>query len=146
MTPSPFATPVGLPIRASGCRPRPRVLIVDDNADVRAMYAWCLRASGWMVCEADDGVEAYEALEAFAPDAVVMDVRLPIVDGLQIVRRIKADAELAHVRVVVCTGVPDSRLEGEAEESGCDAFVRKPCTPDDMRELLEELVADRDVH
>jgi two-component system cell cycle response regulator DivK len=104
------------------------------------MYAWRLRASGWIVGEIEDGLEAFDAVFGFRPDAVVMDIRLPHVDGLEIVRRIKAEPELAHVRVLVCTGAVNGELEAEAKESGCDAFVRKPCLPDDLREVLEDLV------
>jgi two-component system cell cycle response regulator DivK len=131
----------GQAITSSGPRLRPRVLVVDDDPEIRALYAWCLRASGWTVGEADDGLEALEAVCGFAPDAVIMDVGLPSVNGLEVVRRLRADAETAQVRVVACTG--ESGHEAEAIESGCDAFVRKPCGPDDLRELLEELVFDR---
>ncbi|HEY8089067.1 MAG TPA: response regulator [Polyangiaceae bacterium] len=119
------------------------MLIVDDDADIRSMYAWRLRASGWIVAEIEDGAEAVDAVHWFRPDAVVMDIRLPHVDGLEVARRIKADPQLAGVPILVCTGALDGELEAEAKESGCDAFVRKPCLPDDLREALEDLVRSR---
>jgi CheY-like chemotaxis protein len=117
------------------------VLIVEDDADIRSMYAWRLRSAGWVVGEIDDGLEAFDAVYVFRPDAVVMDVLLPHVGGLEVVRRIRADPDLARVRVLVCTGAVNGDLETEAQESGCDVFVRKPLLPDDLREALEYLIA-----
>ena len=124
----------------TGSRPRPRVLIVDDHEDTREMYAWCMRASGWHVATVPDGVEAIAAASTFKPDVIVMDLRLPLVDGVDAIRCLRADALTAAIPIVACTGAGRASAEAEARAAGCDEFVEKPCPPDELCALLERLV------
>src|SRR5258708_30085721 len=73
----------------SGTRLRPRVLLVDDDEDTREMYAWCMRAAGWIVETAADGADALLLAPVFEPDVIVMDLHLPTVDGIEATRRLK---------------------------------------------------------
>jgi CheY-like chemotaxis protein len=116
------------------------VLIVDDHEDTREMYAWCMRAAGWFVESVADGAEALVLAPAFAPDVIVMDLNLPLVDGLAVTRRLKRDDETKGVPVVAITGSHWARIEVDARAAGCDEFVAKPCLPDELRELLEAVV------
>jgi CheY-like chemotaxis protein len=133
--------PGGLP--DTGARARPCVLIVDDHDDTREMYAWCLRAAGWFVVGVADGAEALVAAPALAPDVIVMDLRLPVVGGLEAIRRLKDDDYTKDVPIVACTALSRSAAEIEARAAGCDMFVPKPCEPEALRDLLEALVAGR---
>jgi CheY-like chemotaxis protein len=124
-------------------RPRPRVLIVDDHEDTREMYAWCMRAGGWVVEGVADGAAAVRVAPEFAPDAVVLDLHLPGLNGLEVTRRLRRDGRTKHVAIVVCTGL-DTETGGEAARmAGCDEFVRKPIEPDSLREMVEALVLER---
>lgn len=124
----------------SGTRPRPRVLLVDDDEDTREMYAWCMRAAGWIVEGAADGAEALLLAPAFEPDVIVMDLRLPVVDGIEATRRLKANDITRDISVVACSGIDLAQAEALARQAGCDEFVAKPCPPEDLRVLLENLV------
>lgn len=130
--------PAGLP--RTGVRARPRVLIVDDDEDARDMYAWCMRAAGWNVEDVADGAEALFVAEHFEPDVIVMDLRLPVIGGLEATRRLKADPRTRHIPVVALSGADRSQTEAEAMAAGCEEFVPKPCPPQDLRALLEKLV------
>jgi two-component system cell cycle response regulator DivK len=128
-----------------GTGPRParlRVLIVDDQDETREMYAWCMRAAGWMVEGSVDGEEAFIAARVFHPHVIVMDLRLPRFDGLDAIRLLKGDDDTRHIPIVVCSGAERRHAEMVSREAGCAAFVSKPCLPDDLRALLEEVVAD----
>ena len=132
----------GLPRHAdTGARPRPRALIVDDEEDTRELYAWCLRAAGWVVDGVGNGEEAIRSAAEFEPDVIVMDLRLPGLGGLEAARRLKTNEETAHIPIVMCSGADRVEAEAGARQAGCDAFVGKPCLPDDLRVLLESLVA-----
>jgi two-component system, cell cycle response regulator DivK len=127
----------------TGKRPeQPRkVLIVDDFEDNRAMYAEFLRYSGFEVIEASNGVEAIERATSCAPDAIVMDLSLPVLDGWEATRRLKADARTRHIPVIALTG---HALEGHsqgAREAGCDWFLAKPCLPETLLETLNNLLS-----
>jgi CheY-like chemotaxis protein len=107
------------------------------------MYAWCMRAAGWAVAEAADGFEALTVAATFEPDAVVMDLYLPVLGGVDAIRRLRSEMADRDLTIVACSGVPRADLQDEALDAGCDAFVAKPCLPDDMCDLLEELVLAR---
>jgi CheY-like chemotaxis protein len=119
-----------------------KVLIVDDFEDNRAMYAEFLRYSGFEVIEASNGAEAIERATAGEPDVIVMDLSLPVLDGWEATRRLKADPRTRHIPVIALTG---HALEGHsqgAREAGCDWFLAKPCLPETLLETLNDLLSD----
>jgi two-component system cell cycle response regulator DivK len=128
---------------STGTRRRPTVLIVDDDEDARELYAWCMRAAGWFVEAVPDAAEALFVAAVLEPDVIVMDLRLPVVGGVEAIRRLKGDDDTKHIPIVACTAFDRSTKEIEARAAGCDAFVAKPCDPEALRNLLEALVTDR---
>jgi CheY-like chemotaxis protein len=117
-----------------------KVLIVDDFEDNRAMYAEFLRFSGFEVEEATNGAEAVEMTRRLLPDVVVMDLSLPVLDGWEATRRLKADGRTRHIPVVALTG---HALEGHsqgAREAGCDEFLAKPCLPETLLATVKEVL------
>jgi two-component system, cell cycle response regulator DivK len=125
----------------TGVTARPCVLIVDDHEDTREMYAWCMRAAGWFVEAVKDGAEALVFAPGLGPDVIVMDLRLPVVGGLDAIRRLKSDEDTRDILIVACTGFDRGTSETEAWAAGCDEFIAKPCEPEVLRDLLEALVA-----
>jgi CheY-like chemotaxis protein len=114
---------------------------VEDHEDTREAYSCYMRSAGWAVEAVTDGEEALFIATAFAPDVIVMDLRLPVLGGLEATRRLKRDPRTQHILVVVCSG--HSQLRVEARKAGCDEFVAKPCEPETLCTLLENLVAGR---
>jgi len=121
---------------------RPRVLLVDDYPDAREMYSEYLQFSGFDVVEAANGMEALQRAVDEAPDIILMDLSLPVMDGWEATRRLKADARTAEIPVVALTGHALAGISEGAKQAGCDAFVTKPCLPEDLvreiRKVLEE--------
>jgi CheY-like chemotaxis protein len=126
----------------TGTADRPRVLLVDDYPDAREMYAEYLDFSGFEVIEAANGMEALQRAADTKPDIILMDLSLPVMDGWEATRRLKADARTAHIPVVALTGHALAGISEGAKKAGCDAFVIKPCLPEDLvkeiRKVLEE--------
>jgi CheY-like chemotaxis protein len=116
--------------RRESQRDRPLVLIVEDQQDLRLLYAEHLTMSGFDVIEAANGAEAIHSTVSLLPDIVVMDLSLPVVDGWEATRRLKADARTAHIPVVALTAHDGSGELQRATSAGCDWFVPKPCPPD----------------
>lgn len=104
------------------------------------MLAWCVRAGGWLVEAVTDGREALLAASLSRPDAIFMDLNLPVVDGVEAIRRLKRDADTRQIPIVACTGVAAASAARDARAAGCDAFVAKPCEPEVIRAVLEALV------
>ena len=122
-------------------RSRPRVLLVDDYPDAREMYSEYLQFSGFDVVEAGNGVEALQRASESAPDIILMDLSLPVMDGWEATRRLKADPRTAQIPVVALTGHALAGISEGAKKAGCDGFVTKPCLPDELvkeiRKVLE---------
>ena len=124
---------------------RPRVLLVDDYRDAREMYSEYLEFSGFDVVEAANGMEALQRAVESAPDIVLMDLSLPVMDGWEATRRLKQDERTAQIPVVALTGHALAGVSEDAKQAGCDAFVTKPCLPEDLvkeiRRVLERYPA-----
>ncbi len=82
----------------------PLVLVVDDFADAREMYGEYLKFCGFRVAEAQNGVEAIDKAKRLKPDLILMDLSMPVVDGWEATRRLKADASTKGIPVVALTG------------------------------------------
>ena len=120
---------------------RPRVLVVDDYPDAREMYSEYLEFSGFDVIQAVNGMEALQRAVDAAPDIILMDLSLPVMDGWEATRRLKEDVRTSSIPVVALTGHALAGISEGAMKAGCDAFVTKPCLPEDLvkeiRKVLE---------
>ena len=110
----------------------PLVLVVDDFQDNREMYAEYLVFAGFRVTQASNGQEALEQAFANPPDIIIMDLSLPVMDGWEATRRLKADRRTSAIPVVALTGHAMQGHSKGAMEAGCDSFVAKPCLPDQL--------------
>ena len=110
----------------------PLVLVVDDCEDNRAMYVEYLQFQGFEVAEAVNGEEAVECSARLLPSVVVMDLSLPVMDGWEATRRIKANPKTTHVRIIALTGHAEPAHAKKALDAGCDDFVPKPCLPESL--------------
>jgi CheY-like chemotaxis protein len=124
----------------------PRVLVVDDFADNREMFAEYLELSGFSVLQAENGREAIDLARSSAPDVIVMDLSLPEISGWEATRILKADPRTCRVPVVALTGHALAEHAREAQRAGCDAFLAKPCLPDvlvaEVRRQLGRVAGD----
>jgi two-component system cell cycle response regulator DivK len=123
---------------------RPRVLLVDDYPDAREMYAEYLQFSGFDVVEAANGMEALQRAIESAPDIILMDLSLPVMDGWEATRRLKSDERTAPIPVVALTGHALAGISEGARKAGCDAFITKPCLPEDLVREIRNVLDNRD--
>src|SRR5262245_54186587 len=119
---------------------RPRVLLVDDYTDAREVDAGYLESCGFDRVEARNGMEALERAVETAPDIIVMDPSLPVMDGWEATRRLKADKRTAPIPVVALTGHALAGISEGAKKAGCDAFVTKPCLPEDLVKEIRKIL------
>ena len=122
-------------------RERPLVLIVEDQSDLRQLYAQELVLSGFDVIEAANGADALTHTSERFPDVILMDLSLPILDGWEATRRLKVDQRTAHIPVVALTAHDGSGELQRATRAGCDWFVPKPCQPHDLIEEVRRVLA-----
>ena len=112
-----------------------RILVVEDQEDNRRILRDLLRHAGFEVIEVGDGEQALTATAAHRPDVILMDIQLPLLDGYEATRRIKADPVLKHIPIIVVTSYALSG-EARARAAGCDAYMGKPYSP---RALLAKI-------
>jgi CheY-like chemotaxis protein len=113
-----------------------RILIVDDNPTNLKLVAYLMRANGFAVDTAADADGALAAIRAQRPELILMDVQLPGIDGLELTRRLKADPETRHIKIVAVTAYAMKGDQDRALAAGCDDYVTKPI---DTRALPEKI-------
>lgn len=124
-------------------RDKPTVLVVDDNADTRVVVRWMLERGGCRVVEASDGREAYEQAVAHHPDLVLMDLSMPVADGYEAIRSIRAREEFAHLPVIAVTAFDRAVAREGAEAAGFDHYLSKPIDFKRLEVLVEKLTRTR---
>jgi CheY-like chemotaxis protein len=121
----------------------PTVLVVDDNADTRAVVRWMLERCGCRVLEASDGHEAFEVVVESHPDLVLMDLSMPRVDGYDAIRNIRGREEFASLPIIAVTAFDRADSRDGAAEAGCDHYLSKPIDFKRLEVLVEKLTKAR---
>ncbi len=116
----------------------PRVLVVDDSSTIRRMTGRLLERAGYRVAYAVDGVDAIERVRAHAPDAVVTDIEMPRLDGLELARRLRADPCTQHLPILMVSSA-EERYREEAQRTGVDLLLAKTYAEDALLARLREL-------
>jgi two-component system cell cycle response regulator DivK len=117
------------------------ILLVDDYQDGREMYADSLRFAGYKTLEASSGVEALQLAIDRLPTLILMDLSLPGIDGWEVTSRLKKDPRTRHIPIVALTAHALQEERERAERAGCDAFVAKPCLPEELLAEVERVLA-----
>jgi len=120
-----------------------QVLIVDDNPTNSKLARVLLEAEGFVVRTADDAEIALELLQSMVPAVILMDLQLPGIDGLELTRRLRADARWNQTWIIALTAYAMNGDEHKALAAGCDAYVTKPIDTDALPRLVAERVAQR---
>ena len=108
------------------------ILIVDDDASIRAMLAFVFDDAGYTVVEAADGQEALEALQTQPPALMVLDLMMPGIDGVEVLRRREREGWAPDTRILVLTAKLDTQDAVWCWELGADEYVTKPVDPDQL--------------
>ncbi len=105
---------------------KPYILVVDDNRITTKLLRRYLEANGYDAVEAYDGIECLEKVDEKHPDAIVLDVMMPRLDGYETVKRLKSNEETQHIPVVIVTALNDVANQLKSIEAGADDFLSKP--------------------
>lgn len=118
------------------------VLVVDDDEDIRLAMRLSLEDFGYHVVEAGDGEEAVEVAWRTCPNIILMDLSLPVVDGLTATKRIRQDPQMKDVPIVAVTAHYEAQFRANALAAGCNAYTTKPIDFDWLNELLGQLLPE----
>lgn len=109
--------------------PRGTILIVDDNPDNRTIFSFFLENLGFTALTAENGWEGVCRAREHRPDLILMDISMPVMDGLEATELLKVDAETAHIPVIAVTAHDTTEMRLRAQKAGCDEFLAKPVQP-----------------
>ena len=118
-----------------------RILVVEDQADLREIARLALEGAGYEVVEATTGAEGVAKAETEHPNLVLMDIQLPVLDGYESTRRIKALPGMAHTTVIAVSSFAMRGDEEKARAAGCDGYVTKPYSPKQLVDLVRQFLA-----
>ena len=127
-------------------QPRYKMLIVDDKADNRKLMVSLLNPFGFRLRQAENGQEALEIWDAWEPDIVWMDMRMPVMDGYEATQTIKATNRGQHTPVIAVSASSFEEGRTVVMQSGCDAFLRKPFKEDELFELAHKHLGVRFIY
>lgn len=117
-----------------------RILLVDDDRDSRAVYRIILKHGGYEVLEARDGAEAIRLARDQHPDLILMDISIPVVDGWEATRILKADGSTDGIPVIALTAHALAQDRAHAEGIGFDAYLAKPVEPSHVLQEVNRLL------
>ena len=120
----------------------PTVLIVDDNADIRT-YLRSILQSKYRVLEAEDGKSGLDMAREHVPDLIVSDVMMPVMNGLEFCQQVKKDGISSHIPVILLTARALEKHQIEGYESGADAYITKPFSPELLLARIDNLLQSR---
>ena len=103
-----------------------RILVVEDQEDLRGVLRDLLTGSGYAVLEATDGEAGVASAKSARPNLILMDIQMPMIDGYEATRRIKADPALKPIPIVAVSSFAMKGDEEKARAAGCDHYVTKP--------------------
>jgi two-component system cell cycle response regulator DivK len=119
-----------------------RILVVEDTEDNRRILRDLLTCAGYALLEATDGGAGVRLAQQEIPDLVLMDIQLPVMDGYEATRHIKADPTTRHIPIVAVTSYALSGDEAKALAAGCDGYVAKPFSPRKILGLVRQILQD----
>jgi CheY-like chemotaxis protein len=119
-----------------------KVLVAEDEPDIRMLTSFSLRYGGFEVVEAADGMEAVQLAERERPDAILLDVRMPRMDGLTACRAIKAKPGLADIPVIFLSALGQEAEVENGKEAGAVAYILKPYVPDELIAQVRKVISE----
>jgi CheY-like chemotaxis protein len=119
---------------------RPMILVVEDDADSRLMMRTLLEMKGYLIVEAADGQEAIEVTERERPQLILMDLRLPRLNGFAVTRYVRQQAHLREIPIIIISGHDPLHHRPLALAAGCDEYMGKPIDFDFLEQTLSRLL------
>jgi two-component system chemotaxis response regulator CheY len=115
------------------------VLTVDDSRTMREMVAFTLRRAGYEVHEAEDGQKAIAALKTKPADVIITDLNMPVMDGVALIRALRADPKYRSVPILMLTTESDSNKKAEGKSAGATGWLVKPFDPEKLIDVVKRV-------
>jgi len=119
-----------------------RILVIEDQEDLRAILRDLLTGSGYSVAEAADGQAGVAKARSEPPDLILMDIQMPVIDGYEATRQIKASPGLQATPIIAVSSFAMKGDEAKARDAGCDGYVTKPYSPLQLLRIVQGFIGE----
>ncbi|RZT42904.1 hybrid sensor histidine kinase/response regulator [Cupriavidus agavae] len=133
----------GAAVPVAGLLTQPTVMVVDDSLTVRKASQRLLTRAGYKVVLARDGVDALRQLQEVMPDAMLVDIEMPNMDGFDLTRNVRADSNTTHMPIVMITSRTAEKHRRYAAEIGVNVYLGKPFNEDELLRTLQQLIGEK---
>jgi two-component system, chemotaxis family, chemotaxis protein CheY len=116
-----------------------RILTVDDSKTMRDMVAFTLKSAGFEVLEAEDGVRALAVLASAKVDAIITDINMPNMDGVTLVRQLRAKAEFKSTPILILTTEGGDDKKAQGRNAGATGWIVKPFAPEKLLQVINKV-------
>lgn len=116
------------------------VMIADDEEDIKIILSMYLENMGYDIVTAYDGLDALACAKERKPDIILMDIMMPVLDGIEVTRQIKASEELKDIPVVMLTAAAHSGMVEKAMAAGAEDYIAKPFEPEKVHEVIQNIL------
>jgi len=117
-----------------------KILIADDEPGVVKILAMRLRANGYQVIAAYDGAETAELAHREKPDLIILDIKMPGIDGYTVFEDLKASANTRSIPVILFSALPPAQVQEKATQLGVDGFISKSANPDEILVMIKQIL------
>lgn len=117
-----------------------QILTVDDSTSIRQMVCFTLRQAGFEVTEACDGVDALEKVTSASVDMALVDVNMPRMDGITLVKKLRSDARFRFIPIVMLTTESQQEKKMEGKAAGATGWIVKPFKPDQLLTVINKVL------
>ncbi len=118
-----------------------KILAVDDEPDILKVVTFRLRKAGYEIITAEDGQKALDLIKAQKPGLVLLDLRLPIIDGSEVCKQVKADDELKSIPIILLTATSSmNKIADKAKELKADDYLTKPFDPEELLKKVKKFI------
>lgn len=117
-----------------------KILVVDDEPDVLKIVTFRLKKEGYEVITARDGQEALDLVNRERPDLVLLDLRLPVVDGYEVCKRLKTDEDLRQIPVILLTASSATKIAEKTKDFQAEDYLIKPFEPEELLDKVKKFI------
>ncbi|MFH1062229.1 MAG: response regulator [Candidatus Omnitrophota bacterium] len=121
-------------------REKKRILIIDDEPDILRVVMFRLRKAGYEVLTAADGQAGWQMAKSELPNFILLDIRLPLMDGFEVCKKLKDDPQTAAIPVIFLSASSAEDLSSKSKEYNAEGFMRKPFEPDELLRTIEKMI------
>ena len=122
-----------------------RVLILENDYGNRVLFADYLEQCGYSVCTLSDGQQILQSLQSFQPDVLILNLRIPVIDGFTIIKQLRSCLQWQQLAILVVSGYTLASDQQKAFQLGADAYLTKPVFPSDLSTTVARLIDERKI-